>query len=725
MQHNRALIIFKDAKGNIVQPSYFAGKNRLEKINSQSGVVVPYGARAPKEISLELISKAQNETLTGEDLNSLELAELMRLGQRCSFAAKVIWEHKHLRCPPPVRSDHILFPHQWRTLQWMLDCEKKKSWGTTGGIVALDPGLGKTAVATFFSMMRPRGEGPTLIVCSKTLSIIHWPYEIAKWFGPSVKVLVLTADALGPKLKEVTYEYIMAHDIVITTYSQCRVACAKGKYYEYVQVIAQEGLHKNKVIGLVQRERDTLPKHPKSKGLILVYEIPWTRVILDESQAIKNPTSKLFYSMLGIYGKWKWCLTGTMTMNEETDVWSQLFFCGYNGVEQVREWRKKYVRLMELHEIRKRIMYISYSDADIKMPELEQRLESLQFSVNEAEIYSGILTMAHETLTDFLSQRVSFSALLALITSLRKSCICSFLGITKKGQLSEKQMCELDQLEGINKWAVQREGESGLMCTKFNYAVNLVEQSEENDRFLVFCTFAEALKMFAERLHSEEISFELLIGEMKHTDRADSVRKFKQGNAKMLLLTFKVGSEGLCLPEANKVIFLDEWWNDATSLQAMQRAWRLGQDRKVTVYKLLFDCSLELLIKDLCADKRDLGEFFKTGKQITGKRYLGLNKENIERLLRTGMASKPRGARGTHYDSYAFFKRHWDNPRIYLDILGFKNHESPSMAEIEKKYKILMRKYHPDKNPTVEAEEMSKRINEARDVLKKLYKHNH
>jgi SNF2 family DNA or RNA helicase len=723
--HNHTLIVFKDAKGNTVRPRYFAGEKRLEKINSRSALVIPYGARAPKEIPYDLIAKAESETLIGEDLNGLELAEVMRLGARCPFAAKLIWEHKHLRCPMPVHNDHVLFPHQWRTLQWMVECERIESWGTTGGIMALDPGLGKTKTAVFFSLMRPREEGPTLIVCSKTLSIIHWPYEIAKWFGPSAKVLVLTADALGAKLKEVTYEYVMAHDIVITTYSQCRGACTKGKYEEYVQIKAEEGLHKNKVIGLIQRNRDTLPAHPKSKGLTLVYEIPWTRVILDESQAIKNPKSKLFYAMLAIYGRWKWCLTGTMTMNEESDVWSQLFFCGYDGVQQVREWKKKYARLMELHNIRKRIMYVSYTDADIKMPELEQRLETLHFSANEAEIYSGILTMAHETLADFLSQRVSFSALLALITALRKSCICSFLGITKKGQLSGKQKAELHQLEGINKWAVNRSGEAGLNCTKFNYAVNLIHTSEEDDRFLVFCTFAEALKIFSERLDSEGITFEVLIGEMKHDDRADAVRKFKQNQAKVLLLTFKVGSEGLCLPEANKVIFLDEWWNDATSLQAMQRSWRLGQNRKVTVYKLLFERSLELLIKDLCADKRDLGEFFKTGKQMMGKRYSGLNKTNIERLLRTGMASKPKGTRGTHNDdSYEFFKRHWDNPRIYLDILEFKNHESPTMEQIEKRYRSLMRKYHPDKNPTAEAEEMSKRINEARDVLKKLYKHN-
>jgi SNF2 family DNA or RNA helicase len=235
---------------------------------------------------------------------------------------------------------------------------------------------------------------------------------------------------------------------------------------------------------------------------------------------------------------------------------------------QPRDWAKKYNEYLFSHDLRSRIMSVDYASTDIEMPPLEKVDVVEKFSHNEASVYEAILTLATETLEDFLAKRVKWAALLALFCALRKSCVCSYLGITKGGSLSEKQLKEADHLQGINKWVVQRDQEAGLFCTKFNAVVNLVKNGEPDDIFLVFSAFAESLKLLIERLELEKITGDLFIGEMKYDARIECLNRFRRGETKVLCLTFKVGSEGLNLTEANKVIFLDLWWNEATLSQA-------------------------------------------------------------------------------------------------------------------------------------------------------------
>jgi hypothetical protein len=520
-------------------------------------------------------------------------------------------------------------------------------------------------------------------------------------------------------LENVDYDLLMAHDLVITTYDTVSSACKNGQYFDHVRMYGEKGLNTGRVVGYKQRKKESLNPTTNKTGPQLIFEVPWTRMFLDESQCTANPTTCRFESVISVYAKHKWCLTGTIHRNYPVDVWSQLFFCGYSGVPHPNEWKKTWKLSFFKHNLQKRIMDITYASAGIQMPVLQEKEIQIQFTNNEDSIYGAILKLARETLVDVNLHKLQYSALLAMFVALRKSCICPFLAVTHNGQLSKTQQHERQHLTGINAWVTNVAGAAGLYCSKFDRVVDIVRNdTQSQDKILIFSSFATALELLSERLASEHITNGLVIGKMTHKHRENVLQSFRRGELKTLLLTYKVGSEGLNLTEANHCIFLEPWWNYATTDQAKKRAWRLGQEKPVTVHKLVFHHSIETLILLLCEDKRKVGNFFKTGKDPGPKCYKGLNKETLQEILAVGtrdptLPALPRGsdpflhrARAKHtapksppqnsecsskdsLEHYDYFKRHCKDPSIHLKELNFATCDKPSWKDIEKRFKEL------------------------------------
>ena len=459
----QTIFVFVDNKGNRQERKYFVPQTK--------GKDLPIPEIGPN-FSFEQMSFEQIQTI----------------GSINDKAAEYVWVKTGLRSPSLSKGKSLL-AHQYKTIEWMHKAEKQFHFGISGGIVSLQMGLGKSLVAIFLALSAKKGEWPTLIVCSKTLATSHWPEEFKKFFGGEgaspIRVLVLTKDNLGKQIDDVTPELIKLYDFVITTYDTCQSACKKGKYFDFVRTYGESGLHMGKVIQRMQRDISTIPKNTKARGDALLYEIPWERIIADESQRFCNPTATTFEAMISLYGTYKWCLTGTMLRNYEKDIWSQLFFCGYIGVMRPDEWSKRYKRIMFLHSLNERLFIMDYKEAGIAMPLLIENKIKMNFSPNELLIYKAILERARDILADILMNRLNFSHLFAIFTALRKSCLSSFLSITKAGVLGGK----IKSKQEIGMWVQDEGGTAGLYNTKTNRLVDIIKSIPRNEKVLVFSLF--------------------------------------------------------------------------------------------------------------------------------------------------------------------------------------------------------------------------------------------
>lgn len=608
-----ALTLFYDNKGQIVWPNYFVPKSSDYSLISDQRVR----------------EKVETETLSLKEFDALSFDQQLLVGRSSLFGSKMLWERKSLRSPP-ILKEQSLWNHQLGCVQWMIDCERKAPhYGITGGVVSLQMGLGKTLIALFLSLAMPRGCGPTLVVCSKTLASFQWPQEVAKQFGENVKVLFLTKDVLGKDIEKVTKEFILAHDIVVTTYETCQSACKKGEYHEKVRIYGESGPHKDHVIKRIQREKETV-RGRNLTGIALLYEITWERVVCDESQKFSNPDSKCFEAMISLYGTHKWCLTGTMLRNDAIDIWPQLFFCGYTGAENKRVWKRSCARLIYSQNLCSRIKNMTYETEGIVMPELKTIQVDVPFSSKELLIYRSVLENARDILSRVIVKQLKFSELLAVFMALRKSCLCSTLSFSRSGEFISK----IETKDELKKWLYSRKGGSGRHCSKANKLVEILKGSPD-EKFLVFSSFSSYLRILKKRLKEEGITFALLVGDCKQSEREEILKGFRKGLYRVLLLTYKVGSEGLNLTEATGIVLMDPWWNRAVTNQAYQRAWRIGQTRAVKVYSLIFVKSIETQILCLCDHKDSLSDYYLSGGRngTVPKKKASLDIRTLRKLL--------------------------------------------------------------------------------------------
>nr|WP_249412601.1 C-terminal helicase domain-containing protein [Erwinia rhapontici] len=126
----------------------------------------------------------------------------------------------------------------------------------------------------------------------------------------------------------------------------------------------------------------------------------------------------------------------------------------------------------------------------------------------------------------------------------------------------------------------------------------------EDRRILIFSQFTTMLGIIAEELQKARIPYVILTGSTR--DRTEPVRRFQQGEVPVFLISLKAGGVGLNLTAADTVIHYDPWWNPAAENQATDRAYRLGQDKPVFVYKLIAADTIEEKIVAMQQQKAEL-----------------------------------------------------------------------------------------------------------------------
>ncbi|MCH7401510.1 SNF2-related protein [Belliella kenyensis] len=438
-----------------------------------------------------------------------------------------------------------------------------------GGCLADDMGLGKTVqTLALLAYQKEVNPGATSLLIMPTSLIYNWELE-AKKFTPSLKVLVYTG---SQRVKDHTR--FADYDLILTSYGITRLDMEvfKSFYFNYV--------------------------------------------ILDESQAIKNPSSIIAKSVAELNCRFKLILTGTPVENGTMDLWSQMNFINTGLLGNQSMFKKQFLlpiekkndvdKAVKLHAmIKPFILRRLKTQVATDLPEKVIHVKYSSMTSEQEKAYEEIKSYYREKIVNELTAPGAKNQQFTLLR-----------GLTQLRQVANHPKL-------IDKAYT---GDSG----KLEDVIHMLrETASEGHKVLVFSQFVRHLGIVKEFLDEEKIPYAYLDGTTK--DRQAQVKSFQENeDVKIFLISLKAGGVGLNLTKAEYVFLLDPWWNPAVEAQAIDRAHRIGQENKVIIYKFITRNSVEEKIMALQERKKALaGELISTEESF----MKSLSQNDIEALL--------------------------------------------------------------------------------------------
>lgn len=479
----------------------------------------------------------------GEIVDTFEADEdLHRVLQR-------IHEAEAIDPPVPAGLRASLRPYQAEGFRWLA---RLAHWGA-GGCLADDMGLGKTVQALALLLHRA-AEGPALVVAPTSVGG-NWIAEAAR-FAPDLRCVLYREVSEGRRSEVV--EALGPGDVLVTSYGQ------------------------------LARDPDRFAGRR------------WATLVLDEAQAVKNPATQRARSLRHVEADFRMALTGTPLENHLGELWSlfHLIFPGLLGSWQ--QFRERFAHPIERsgdrerREALKRLLapfLLRRTKAQVAQ-ELPPRIEveiPVELSEPERRLYedarlaaigrlSGVGVEGRDGAPQVEVEKQRFD-ILAAITRLRL-CACH-------PRLYDPS--------------------SAVPSSKLERLLELVDELiREGHRALVFSQFTSHLALVREALDELRIRYLYLDGQTPGAERDRLVSRFQAGEADLFLVSLKAGGTGLNLTAADYVIHLDPWWNPAVEDQATDRAHRIGQEKPVTVLRLVARRTIEEAILRLHDEKRAL-----------------------------------------------------------------------------------------------------------------------
>lgn len=422
-----------------------------------------------------------------------------------------------------------------------------------GGILADDMGLGKTIQAISF-LLSAKGEGVTTLVVAPASLVFNWGEEFDR-FGPELKVQLITGDQQERQRKIENYA---DYDVSVTSYDLLRRDIS---FYE---------------------------------------DRKFTYEIIDEAQYIKNHTTAAAKAVKVIDSQMRIALTGTPIENRLSELWSIFDYLMpgflYNYEVFKRELETPIVKYDDKNAMTRLqrmvgpfIMRRLKSDVLKDLPDKLEEVRYVKFDQAQQTVYDAQVVHMQEMLAkqdddDFNKNKMK---VLAELTRLRQICC-------------DPGLC-FDNYKGES--------------AKLDSCVELVQSAMDGGhKMLLFSQFTSMLELIKKRLDEQEIACYVITGETSKEKRLQLVKAFNEDEVPVFLISLKAGGVGLNLTGADVVIHYDPWWNIAAQNQATDRAHRIGQTRKVTVYKLIARHSVEEKILKLQETKRDLAEQVMNGE---------------------------------------------------------------------------------------------------------------
>lgn len=497
----------------------------------------------------ELLREARSlQEVPGDDLriskHQLGLwQELEELSDRSE--AVVQWQaavdrlvHRQPTDPLPVPQELIaeLRPYQVEGYRWLCALHDLG----LGGILADDMGLGKTvqviAMIARTLAQNPEGTKPFLVV-APTSVVPNWVSEIRK-FAPRLTVAAATGTASGSGQGPGTLA--AGHDVVVTSYTLLRMD-------------------------------EALWSAPE-----------WETVILDEAQFLKNPRTQAHRVAKQLKTGSTVAVTGTPLENGLTDLWALLSLTAPGLFPSRRKFVEDYQRPIEISSDRNALARMRRRISPFMLRRTKDAVD-LQLPPKLEQTLRIALSEEHRKFYDLHLQRER-SKVLKLLPELNRNRFTIFSSLTKL-RLMALDPSLVDPETEIN---------SSKLEALFEHLPQIVA---EGHRPLVFSQFTGFLKLAAARLDRLGIPYSYLDGSTR--DRGAAIAKFRDGKTPVFLISLKAGGTGLNLTEADYCFLLDPWWNPMAENQAVDRAHRIGQDRKVMVYRLVASGTIEEKVMEL------------------------------------------------------------------------------------------------------------------------------
>jgi SNF2 family DNA or RNA helicase len=326
--------------------------------------------------------------------------------------------------------------------------------------------------------------------------------------------------------------------------------------------------------------------------------------VLDEAQAIKNAATKRSQAAMRLKGKFKILTTGTPIENHLGELWNLFQFINPGLLGSLDNFNQKFANPIERQQdkaarlqLKKLIQpFILRRTKTQVLAELPARTEvvlHVQLSKEEQLFYEALRREALDKLANSEANAgQKHLQVLAEIMRLRRAC-CN-------PKLVKPQM--------------------NLPSSKLElFGETLEELLDNGHKALVFSQFVDHLSIVKEYLDQQKITYQYLDGSTPSKERKKRVDAFQAGEGDVFLISLKAGGTGLNLTAADYVIHLDPWWNPAVEDQASDRAHRIGQQRPVTIYRLVAKDTIEDKIVALHQHKRDLANSLLEGTEMSGK----------------------------------------------------------------------------------------------------------
>lgn len=416
-----------------------------------------------------------------------------------------------------------------------------------GGILADDMGLGKT-IQTLAHILCEKEAGrldaPALVVAPTSL-MPNWQAEAAR-FAPGLRVLLLHG-----KERSAQFTAIGDYDLVLTTYA------------------------------LLGRDEDALRRHR--------YHL----LILDEAQYIKNNRSKAAQTARLLEARHRQCLTGTPVQNHLGELWSQFNFLMPGLLGDEKAFKADYRKPIELQGDAQRKAFLARrvkpfmlrrtkDKVATELPPKTEIMLPVEFGSAQRDLYETVrVAMDRKVRAEIDRKGLARSHIVILEALLKLRQVCCDPRLIEPG------------------------GETG--SAKLDALMELLDTlTSEGRKVLVFSQFTSMLALIGAALDARGTAFVELTGST--LDRAAPVAAFQQGKVGVFLISLKAGGVGLNLTAADTVIHYDPWWNPASENQATDRAWRIGQQQPVFVYKLIARGTLEEKIQEMQRRKGALAD---------------------------------------------------------------------------------------------------------------------
>jgi len=404
-------------------------------------------------------------------------------------------------------------------------------------------------------LVQRAAQGPALVLAPSSV-ILNWLDEVQR-FAPTLKVHRFgTGDRLQ-MLKQAS-----AFDLILCSY------------------------------GLLQTEHERLA------------EVTWHTLVADEAQAIKNVHAKRSKAAMSLNAEFRIITTGTPIENHLGELWNLFQFINPGLLGSLDQFNKRFANPIEAdnnRDARRRLKNLIQpfilrrlkTDVLTELPSRTEITLRVELSAEETALYEALRRKAVERLAETEDhpgqKRIK---MLAEIMRLRRACCHPQLVMP----------------------------ETNIQGSKLQAFSEIITEMQDNGhKALVFSQFVDHLHIIKAYLEKQNIVYQYLDGSTPIKHRKTAIDAFQSGIGEVFLISLKAGGVGLNLTAADYVIHMDPWWNPAVEDQASDRAHRIGQQRPVTIYRLVASNTIEEKIVKLHSQKRDLADNLLEGSEMSGK----------------------------------------------------------------------------------------------------------